>query len=275
MSKKKVAFQGEQGAFSEQAVFKHYGRDVDAVPCHDLSDVFQAVVHEEVFEGLVPVENAQAGTINKTYDLLLDYNLNITGETYLEINHCFLANEGVCVEDVERVYSHPQALMQCEEFLQELGVQQHPTQDTAGGARRVRDSGRTDEAAIASSIAAEEHGLVILAEHIETRQKNTTRFLSIGLQPRGITENCKTSILFETRDIPAALYKCLGGFATNGVNLTKLESRPEREANWKYMFYLDFEGHRNDSPVQRALEELEYFTVSCEVISSYPKGESV
>lgn len=270
-----IAFQGEQGAFSEQAVFKHYGRDVTPVPCHDLSDVFQAVHDGDVDEGLVPVENAQAGTINKTYDLLQDYELYITGETYLEINHCLLANEGTKLENVKRVYSHPQALMQCEEFLQELDVQQHPTQDTAGGARRVKDSGRKDEAAIASSIAAEEHDLVILAEHIQTRNKNTTRFLSIGLESSAVTENCKTSILFETRDIPAALYKCLGGFATNGVNLTKLESRPEREANWKYMFYLDFEGHREDPSVQRALEELDHFTVSCDVISSYPKGESI
>ncbi len=271
---KRIAFQGEEGAYSEQAIFRHYGEEITPVPCHTLADVFEAVEREEVHEGMVPVENSQAGTINKTYDLLLDHELCITGELYLEINHCLLVNEGASIEEVERVYSHPQALLQCEEFLDELGVEKVPAHDTAGGASRVKESGDPAEAAIASSIAADVYGLHIAAEEIETRGTNTTRFLSVGREAPDIRENCKTSVVFEARDIPAALYKCLGGFATNGVNLTKIESRPERNVNWKYLFYLDFEGHVEDPPVTRALDELDYFTVSCKIISSYPRGKS-
>jgi len=271
---KRIGFQGEQGAYSEQAIFKHHDHEVRPVPFHDLSDVFDAVQEGEVEEGMVPVENAQAGTINKTYDLLLDHDLTITGECYLEINHFLLIHRDATIDDVERVYSHPQALMQCEDFLRDLGVDQHPTHDTAGGARRVKESGDVHEAAIASSIAAKEYDLDVAAEEIETRPTNLTRFLTIGRKAPERRGNCKTSIVFETRDIPAALYKCLGGFATNDVNLTKLESRPERNVNWKYMFYLDFEGHVDDPEVQRALDELNHFTVSCKVMGSYPKGTS-
>ncbi len=271
---KRIAFQGEQGAYSEQAIFKFYDEEVEPVPYHDLSEVFDAVEEGEVYEGMVPVENSQAGTINKTYDLLLDHDLAITGEIYHIIHHCLLINDGASIDDVDRVYSHPQALLQCEEFLKKLEVEQHPTHDTAGGARRVKESGNKRDAAIASAIAAEEYGLKIAAEEIETRRTNATRFLSVGREAPDIQENCKTSIVFEARDIPAALYKCLGGFATNGVNLTKIESRPERNINWKYLFYLDFEGHIDEPPVKRALEELNHFTVSCKIISSYPQGES-
>lgn len=269
-----IAFQGEKGAYSEQAIFRHFGRDdCTPIPCKDLRATFECVAGNEADQGVIPVENTQAGSINKTYDLLLDYDLSITGEVFLPIHHCFLALPETDLQDVTTVYSHPQALAQCEEFLEELNVDPHPTYDTAGGARKVRESGSENTAAIASKVAAKEHELQILKEGIETRTNNTTRFLVISTEPSGVRENCKTSLVFETRDIPAALYKCLGGFATNGVNLTKLESRPLPDVNWKYMFYLDLEGHRDDDPVQQALEELEYFTVSCEIISSYPKGQ--
>ncbi|MFQ5795927.1 MAG: prephenate dehydratase [Candidatus Bipolaricaulia bacterium] len=271
----RIAFQGERGAYSEQAIFKHFGEECEAVPCHELEDVFRRVVRGEVDAGVVPIENSLAGSINKTYDLFLDHDLKIIGEIYLRIHHSLLGNRDSSLAGIRHVYSHPQALAQCEDFLRKLGVEPHPTYDTAGAAKWVRESGRRDAAAIASVIAAQEYGLVVLVEGVETLENNATRFLVISQEVSPVREECKTSIVFETRDLPAALYKCLGGFATNGVNLTKLESRPIRGENWKYLFYLDFDGHLDDPPVNRALEELAYFTVTLKVLSSYPKGDEV
>ena len=235
----KVAFQGEHGAFSEMACHDFFGSEVVAHPLPTLDTVFQAVSDGSAEMGIVPIENAYAGTVTKTYDLLLAHDLFIVGETYQRIIHCLLANPGTSLDQISRVYSHPQALEQCESFLTELGVEPLPVRDTAGAARLVKERGHVEEAAIAHEACAKIYGLDLLRKSIQSNAENATRFVVVSRRHLKVTKDVKTSLVFATKHIPAALYKCLGGFATNGVNLTKLESRPNRSERTGYLFYLD------------------------------------
>ncbi|MBW2057904.1 MAG: prephenate dehydratase [Deltaproteobacteria bacterium] len=267
----KVAFQGERGAYSEMACYDFFGTEVTALPFATLSDVFNAVSDRTAEMGIVPIENTYAGTITKTYELLLAYDLFIVGETYQRIVHCLLANPGANLRQIRRVYSHPQALEQCERFTTDLGFEPVPVRDTAGGARMVRENGRLDEGAIAHEACANIYGLDLLKKSIETNPKNSTRFVVISRRHLKVTEDVKTSLVFATRHIPAALYKCLGGFATNGVNLTKIESTPNRNEGAGYLFYLDLDGHPEDTNVREALRELDFFASFVKILGSYPK----
>jgi prephenate dehydratase len=267
----RVAFQGERGAYSEMACFDFFGFEVDPLPLPTLDDVFQAVNDGLAEMGIAPIDNTFAGTITKTYDLLLTHNLFIVGETYQRIIHCLLANPGACLDQISRVYSHPQALEQCESFLITLGAEPVPTRDTAGAARFVREGGHLEEGAIAHEACAKIYGLDLLKKSIETNANNATRFVIISRKPLKVTKNVKTSLVFATKHIPTALYKCLGGFATNGVNLTKIESRPQKSEKPGYLFYLDLEGHPEDINVMEALKELNFFTSFVKILGSYPK----
>ena len=268
-----VAFQGMRGAYSEQACREklpgyHY------LPLKTFEDVFQYVDEGRAELGMVPVENSMAGVVSDCYDLLAVHNLHIVAEHYLRVRHCLLARKGTHLEDVRRVYSHPQALAQCHTFIKGHGFDRRSVYDTAGAAADLMEQGRDDEAAIASELCARLYDLDILSHDIQDSHLNTTRFLLISRErrepPAGV--DCKTSLLFEVRNIPAALYKCLGGFATNGVNLTRLESRPVMGRHWSYHFYLDFQG-RPDSPAcELALEELAFFTVTLKVLGCYPSS---
>ncbi len=268
---RRVAFQGEAGAYSEEAALRHFGA-VETVPRRSLREVFTSVASGDCDAGIVPVENSEAGSINETYDLLLEFHdrLTITGETSLRIAHCLLGLPGARLEGIRRVYSHPQALAQCESFLRRLGVESVPTYDTAGAARLVAVRGEPEEAAIASRRAAELYGLVALAEDIHNNPLNTTRFLSIAPDPGPRRDPSKTSVVFATEHQPGALYRALGAFAEEGLNLTKLESRPARNAVWEYVFYVDFEGHVEDPRVQRALKRLEEQCRWAILLGSYP-----
>ena len=266
----KAAFQGERGAYSEMACYDFFGPEVDTLPLPSLEDVFQAVRDGTAEMGLVPVENSHAGTVAKTYDLLMVHDLFIVGETYQRIVHCLLANPGTRLEQIRRVYSHPQALEQCDAFLLSLAADGVMTRDTAGAARGVKERGSADEGAIAHEACAGLYGLEILKKSIETNQKNVTRFVIISQRPLKVTKAVKTSLIFATRHIPAALYKCLGGFATNGVNLTKIESRPHKGEKFGYLFYLDLEGHPEDKNVKEALRELDFFASFVKMLGSYP-----
>ncbi len=280
----RVAFQGERGAYSEEAVISLF-RDADVVPCNTLSTAFELVHASQVEAAVVPIENSQAGSINETYDLLLRYDLWIFGETVSHIHHCLLALPGTRVEDISEVYSHPQALAQCEEFLRTLKATVLPQYDTAGSAKMIREMKLVRAAAVASRRAAEIYGLHILAENIETNPHNYTRFIVIG--PRGATNlidwqvsldnsrGFKTSLVFATKNIPGALYHSLGAFATRGINLTKLESRPSRQKPWEYVFYVDFEGHMDDPICQEAMADLGMRTTFVKVLGSYPKGHDI
>jgi len=268
----KVAFQGERGAFSEDAVITFF-RDAEFLPCSYLSDVFEAVLTDRADFGVVPVENSQAGSINDTYDLLLSYPLNIFGEINLRIRHCLMALPGQSVDEIRTVYSHPQALAQCEEFLRKLSAEVVPTYDTAGSAKRIEEEGLRRYAAVASRRAAQIYGLEILAEKIETNVNNYTKFFVIAKEEAEPTPKSKTSLVFGTKNIPGALYASLGAFATRGINLTKLESRPSKRKPWEYVFYVDFEGHISDKACQEAIRELKRKTSFNRILGSYPRAE--
>ena len=267
----KVAFQGERGAFSEDAVITFFG-DVELFPSRYIADVFEAVLKDEVDFGVVPVENSQAGSINDTYDLLLSYPLNIVGEIHLRISHCLMALPGESLDGIKVIYSHPQALAQCEEFLRKLKAEVVPTYDTAGSAKRIKEAGLKGCAAVASRRAAQIYGLEILAEKIETNVNNYTRFFVISKKKAEPAPKSKTSLVFGTKNIPGALYACLGAFATRDINLTKLESRPSRDKPWEYIFYVDFEGHIDDQVCQEALAELKEKTNFIKILGSYPRA---
>ncbi len=265
----RVAFQGERGAYSEAAAIGYFGT-IDPVPCRTLIEVFDAVERGQADRGMVPVENSQAGSINETYDLLARRSLHIVGEHNQRIEHCLLALSEDSLEDIRTVLSHPQALAQCEAFLARGGWETVATYDTAGSARIVAAERRRGTAAIASRHAAGIYGLKILAEGIETSPMNYTKFLALAQTSAPRADRAKTSVVFMTANIPGALYKALGVFATRGINLTKLESRPRRDRPWEYMFYVDFEAHQESPEGRAALAELTGVTAFLRVLGSYP-----
>lgn len=267
----RVAFQGEPGAYSEEAAVRLLG-EVETVPCVLLSDVFDAVMAGRADRGVVPVENSQAGSINETYDLLLDRDLVIAGELDLRVSHCLMALPGQALREIRRVYSHPQALAQCEAYLRRLGVEAIPSYDTAGSAKMIRERRLAASAAVASRRAAKIYELEILAEGIETNPNNYTRFLTIDRSPAPRAAPSKTSVVFGVRNQPGALYGALGALATRQINLTKIESRPGQDRPWVYVFYVDFDGHTDDAVVQEALRDLREHTTFLRVLGSYPRS---
>lgn len=268
----KIAFQGERGAFSEDATIKFFG-ETNPLPQPSLTEVFEIVQQGEGDFGIVPVENSQAGSINETYDLLLKSPLFITGEVNLRISHCLMSLAGESLNSVKKIYSHPQALAQCENFLKKLKVEIVPTYDTAGSAKIIQEQKLTQVAAIASKRASQIYGLKSLAESIEDNPNNYTRFLVISRQKAERVERSKTSLVFATKNVPGALYQSLGVFATRNINLIKLESRPSKSKPWEYIFYVDFEGHIEDKGCREALAELEEKAELLKVLGSYPKAE--
>lgn len=267
-----VAFQGERGANSEDAVVKFFG-EVQVLPCRTLHDVFAAVENGAATDGLIPIENSQAGSINDSYDLLLKHPLNITGEVNLQVNHCLQSLPGESLETIKQVYSHPQALAQCEEFLRELGAEKIAVYDTAGSAKMLREKEMRGCAAIASRRAAVIYGLEILAEGIQTNPENYTRFYAISKHDGPKGERNKISLVLATQHRPGCLYWCLGALAYRQINLTKLESRPSRNRPWEYIFYLDIEGHITDEACQEAIAELKTKTTMLRVLGSYPAAQ--
>jgi len=267
----RVAFQGERGAYSEEAAVALF-EGAEVVPCATLRQVFDAVAGGRTDAGVVPVENSQAGSINETYDLLLAHDLYITGELDLRVRHCLLALPGQALAAVRRVYSHPQALAQCEEFLRARGLEAIATYDTAGSAKMVAEQRLRGAGAIAGRQAARLYGLEVLADGIETSAHNYTKFLSLARAPAPRAAASKTSIVFTTQNVPGALYRALGAFASRAINLTKLESRPRREVPWEYVFYVDFEGHEQDEAAEAALRDLRAVCTFVRVLGSYPRA---
>ena len=266
----RVAFQGEKGAFSEDAVTTFFG-DVDQAPCRTLALVFQAVTEGRADFGVVPVENSQAGSINETYDLLLRCDVSIYGEIDLEVNHCLMALPGESLASIGTVYSHPQALAQCQEFLGKLDVEIVPTYDTAGSAKLIGEKKLANCAAVASKRVSQIYGMQILAEDIQTIPNNYTKFFVVSKEQAKHAPANKTSLVFATENSPGALYDCLGVFATRGINLTKLESRPSKDEPWEYVFYVDFEGHVEDDTCGQAVAALQEMTRFLKILGSYPR----
>jgi len=268
-----VAFQGEHGAYSEEAAYAFFRRHIITQPCVAIKDVFRATEQESVRFGVVPAENSLEGTITQTYDLLLQSPLKISGEVKIRISHCLLVFPGTNLKDIRKIYSHPQALAQCRGFLDGLQATIEPTYDTAGSAKMISEKGLRDAAAIASERAAALYGLEILRRDIEDDPENYTRFFVVGKNDAAPTGKDKTSIVFGTAHKPGSLHKALNELATRGINLTKIESRPIKGTPWEYHFFVDFEGHRNDQPCASALRALSNSTTFVKILGSYPKSD--
>jgi len=266
----KVSFQGEPGAYSEQAVFNYYG-EVEAVPCESFDAVFDSVALGETDFALVPIENSLAGSIHQNYDLLLHHDLHIVGEYLLRVRHCLIALPGVKKDDIKKVISHPQALGQCAGYLRSHGIKAEQVYDTAGSVKILKELGTRDIAAIASPRAAELYGMQILEEGIEDNAENYTRFLAVGREPVLPTNEAKTSIVFTLKNQPGALFKALSVFALRDLDLTKIESRPLQGKPWEYLFYVDFIGSTSDEVSKRALDHLGEYALTLRVLGSYPR----
>ncbi len=266
----KVSFQGEPGAYSEQAVFNYYG-DVETLPCESFDVMFDSVVSGKSDFALAPIENSLAGSIHQNYDLLLRHDLHIVGEYLLRVRHCLISMPGMKKEDIKKAISHPQALGQCAGYLRSHGIKAEQVYDTAGSVKMLKESGARDTAAIASRRAAELYEMQILEEGIEDNAENYTRFLAVGREPVVPEGEAKTSIVFTLKNQPGALFKALSVFALRDLDLTKIESRPLQGKPWEYLFYIDFIGSMHDDVSKRALDHLGEYAVTLRVLGSYPR----
>ncbi|HKZ97288.1 MAG TPA: prephenate dehydratase [Hyphomicrobiaceae bacterium] len=268
----RIAFQGEPGANSHLACTEAFP-DLEPAAYPTFEDALAAVKSGEVGSAMIPIENSVAGRVADIHHLLPNADLYIVGEHFLRVRHQLMAKKGATLKSVRKVLSHTHALGQCRKMLRKLGLAPVPEADTAGSARIVAQSEDPTLAAIASRLAAEIYGLEILKSDIEDEAHNTTRFLVLAKDPDDADPGdgpVITTFIFRVKNVPAALYKALGGFATNGVNMTKLESyQPEGSFN-ATMFYADIEGHPADRPVALALEELSFFSAELKVLGTYP-----
>ena len=267
-----VAFQGEQGAYSEEAIRQRFGAEVETLPCRTFEDIFETLEEERATAGAVPVENSLAGSINKAYDLLLDHDLRVQGEILLRVQHNLLTLPGNG-DKIKQVRSHPQALAQCEGFLNRHGYAAVPWYDTAGSAKELAEHPEPHVGVIASALAAEIYNLEIVQQGIEDLHFNITRFFVIGKGDAQQRPDSKTSLVFATPHSPGALYSCLGEFAERNINLVKLESRPRRNRPWQYVFYLDFEGHWQEPDCSAAVLGLLNRAAFVKMLGSYPAAE--
>ncbi len=269
-----VAFQGEPGAFSEQAIAAYFGA-AETLPCESFDSVFAAVADCRADAGVIPIENSLAGSIHQNYDLLLRHNLWITGEYFLRVHHCLIALPGVKKSELKRVISHPQALGQCAAYLRGLaGVKPEAVYDTAGSVKILKESGDRATAAIASRRAAEIYSMSVLEEGIEDDPENYTRFLAIATESTVPAGTAKTSIVFTLQNQPGALFKALSVFALRDLDLTKIESRPLAGKPWEYLFYIDFIGSTGDERTRKALDHLGEYAPMLRVLGSYPRFQA-
>ena len=269
----RIAYQGEPGAYSEAAALR-FKASADLLPRESFEAVFAAVEQGAATHGILPIENSTAGTLHENYDLLLHHELPIVGEVKQLVVHNLLALEGTTREQLRRVYSHPQGLAQCEQFLRTLDqIEIVATYDTAGSAKMIQDGQLRDTGAIASARAAEVFQLSILEAGVQDVADNTTRFLVIGRAGTTLDTANKTTIVFTVPNDAGALFKALSVFALRNIDLTKLESRPIPDRPFEYLFYADLSATREDLPCARALMHLAEFAPSLRTLGSYPRWQ--
>ncbi len=274
-----IAYQGEPGAWSEQAALDFYGRDAVPQPRFSFDDVFTDVTAGICDFGVVPMENSLGGSIHRNYDLLMRHDLHIVGEVIVRVRWCLITLPDVQLRDIARVQSHPQALAQCERTLSKLVPQAERKEvyDTAGSVKLLKESGERTTAALASRRAAHIYGLPVLQEGLEDDPTNYTRFAVLARQPAVISPTdhtvYKTSIVFAGRNEPGLLFKTLGAFSMRNIDLCKIESRPLQGSPWSYLFYLDFVGHQDDLTCKRALDNLQEFASLYRCFGSYPRAQ--
>ena len=270
-----AAFQGEPGAYSEVAVLQLFP-DARPWPSATFQEVFDRVESGEAAWGVLPIENSLTGSIKENYDLLAERSVTLVGETIVPVQHCLMALPGQTLDDIREVLSHPQGLEQSSTFLGRMNVEQVPAYDTAGSAKLIRQQDRRGAAAVASRRAAEIYRLEILAERIQNQADNFTRFVAIALPtkspPFDPSAPRKSSIILGLPNVPGALYQALGVLARRDIQLTRLESRPNRKKPWEYLFYLEFEGDLQTPRIAEAMAELRQSETSIVPLGSYPQA---
>lgn len=280
-----VVYQGEPGAFSEEAVLAYFGEGPERIAVPTWRAVFESVADGAASQGVVAIESSVAGTIRETYDLLAEFydrDIRIVGEVSVSVRLALLALPGQPIEAIERVYSHGQALAQADDFLRSRDWQVMTTYNTAGAARMVAERREAGAAAVASPRVAELYGLAILADDIQGSTENRTRFAVLGEaveaagapgRTKGDRAAYRTTLVFAVRNVPGSLHRCLGAFAARGVNLSSLESRPTRRARWEYVFWVDVDAAANDPDCASALDDLRAETEMVRVLGSYPRAD--
>jgi prephenate dehydratase len=275
MNTKTFSFQGVHGAYSELAG-KNVYPDSKSIPCKTFEEMFEVVRDKKANIAIVPIENSRAGRVADTQRLIPESQLKIVGEYFLEVNHCLMGVPGSTLRDVKRIYSHEQGIAQCRKKIIDNNKDMVIVADTAGAAKMISESRNKEDAAIASNLAAKIYNLDILESNFQDFENNVTRFLIMSSEPNIPKVNemdLMTTIVFEVRSIPAALYKSLGGLASNGVNMTKLESYINPQGFDVAQFYMDIEGHPNNRNVKLALEEMKFFCKHIDILGVYKMSD--
>jgi prephenate dehydratase len=267
----KVSFQGERGAYSEDAAISFFNESIATVPLATFAEVVESTQSGDTDYSVLPVENSLEGSVGESYDLLVSTSLTIVGEIYYRVKHCLIGFDGI--DGIDTVYSHPQALGQCRKFIQNNKLKTIPTYDTAGSVKIIKDLNKKNISCIASRRASEIYQVPIIKEGIEDNTNNYTRFLVLAKKPAD--NGNKTSIIFSVKHEAGALFNILKEFNDFKVNLTKIESRPNKSTPWEYNFYMDFDGTKEDSTIQEILEKIRQRTVFMKVLGSYRKAKMV
>tara|TARA_Y100000590_G_scaffold463808_1_gene631530 strand:+ start:4815 stop:5633 length:819 start_codon:yes stop_codon:yes gene_type:complete len=265
----KISFQGEHGAYSESAARKFHRDEIETSPCNTFEDALKNTEDGESEFSILPVENSIEGTVGQSIDAITNTKLNAIGEIFLKIEHCLIGTGKL--NDIDTVYSHPQALGQCSEFIHKNNFKTVPTYDTAGSVKIIKEIGKNNCASIASKFASSLYDVPIIKQGIENNSNNYTRFLVFSKDQNSVIgNNDKTSIIFSVKHEPGALFQILKEFQNNSINLTKIESRPNKNTNWEYNFFVDMVGHKGDSRINSVLENIAKETLFLKVIGSYP-----
>ena len=266
-----VSFQGERGAYSEAAANSFFKEDITTIPHSTFAEALATTSKGESDYSVLPVENSIEGSVGESYDLLYSTSLNVTGEIYHKIEHCLIGNGKI--DEIDTVYSHPQALGQCRKFIEEKNLKTIPTYDTAGSVKIVKELNKNNCACIASKAASSLYQMPIIAEKIANNLNNYTRFLVLSKDKSLESGKDKTSIIFSIKHEPGSLFRIIENFNKNNVNLTKIESRPTKESAWEYNFYVDFEGHEDNSEISLMLDNIKQETIFIKILGSYPSAK--
>lgn len=266
-----VSFQGERGAYSEAAAKSFFNGGIKTIPQTTFAEALESTSSDKTQFSILPVENSLEGSVGESYDVLYSTSLNVTGEIYHRIEHCLIGTGSM--DEIDTVYSHPQALGQCREFVGEHNMKTIPTYDTAGSVKMVKELDKKNYACIASKDAAEIYEMPIILDNIANNLNNYTRFLILSKESSSETDNDKTSIIFSIKHEPGSLFRIIDNFHKNNVNLTKIESRPTKANTWEYNFYVDFEGHQNNVKISEMLEKIKHETLFMKILGSYSSAK--
>lgn len=267
----KVSFQGERGAYSEAAAKLFFSEEISPIPCVTFSEVLEKTTNDKTDYAILPVENSLEGSVGESYDLLYSTSLNVIGEIYHRIEHCLIGIGKL--DDIDTVYSHPQALGQCRKFIELHHIKTIPTYDTAGSVKIVKELNEKNCGCIASKEASIIYDIPIVSENIANNQDNYTRFLILSKRKSSEMGKYKTSIIFSIKHEPDSLYRIVEHFYKKNINLTKIESRPTRKNAWEYNFYVDFEVNEKNEDVLKILEQIKQETLFMKVLGSYPSAK--